>query len=142
MTTSWTVECAVQFRRPGRSAPTHHAAGATSVAGTVRPGRLPRVARLMALALRFDGLIQSGAVRTHAELARLGHVTRARISQIMCLLLLAPDIQEELLFLQPVQRGRAPILICHLWPIAANPDWRRQRRQWQALRRLAASQAG
>jgi hypothetical protein len=92
----------------------------------------------MALALRFDGLIRSGEVKNHAELARLGHVTRARISQIMSLVLLAPDIQEELLFL----RGRAPILLCHLWPIAANPDWASQRRQWRVLRRLAASRAG
>jgi hypothetical protein len=96
----------------------------------------------MALALRFDGLIRSGEVKNYAELARLGHVTRARISQIMSLLLLAPDIQGELLFLPAAQRGRASILLCHLWPIAANPDWASQRRQWRVLRRLAASRAG
>ena len=139
MTTLLTVACAVHFCRPGRGAPKELAAGAAARA--FRPGRVPRVARLMALALRFDGLIRAGEVKDHAELARLGHVTRARISQIMSLLLLAPDIQEELLFLPAVQRGRAPILLCHLWPIAANPDWTSQRRKWHALRRLASGQA-
>ena len=142
MTTPWTIEYAVQFRRPGRGAPKDPAADTAPVAGTVCPGRVPRVARLMALALRFDGLIRSGEVKNYAELARLGHVTRARISQIMSLLLLAPDIQGELLFLPAAQRGRASILLCHLWPIAANPDWASQRGQWRVLRRLAASRAG
>ena len=138
MTGPWTIECDIPFRRTGGGAPRDLAGGAAAVAGTVQPGRVPRVARLMALALRFDELIRSGAVKNQAELARLGHVSRARISQIRCLLGLAPDIQEELLFL----RGRAPILLCHLWPIAANPDWACQRRQWRVLRRLAASRAG
>jgi hypothetical protein len=62
----------------------------------------------MALALRFEGLIRTGQILNYAELARLGHVSRARISQITCLLLLAPDIQEELLFLPPIDgRGGA-----------------------------------
>jgi hypothetical protein len=138
MTSSLTVACAVHFRRPGGGAPKELAAGAVPVARAVCPGRVPRVARLMALALRFDGLIRAGQVKDYAELARLGQVTRARISQIMCLLSLAPNIQEELLFLPAVQRGRAPILLCHLWPIAANPDWTSQRRKWHALRRLAS----
>jgi hypothetical protein len=65
-------------------------------------GRVPRVARLLALAHRFEKLIRDGDVRDFADLARLGHVTRARVSQIMDLLLLAPDIQEQILFMEPV----------------------------------------
>ena len=53
-------------------------------------GRLPRVAKLMALAIRFDQLIRDGHVADQAELARLGHVTRARLTQIMNLLNLPP----------------------------------------------------
>jgi len=87
----------------------------------------------MALAIRFDGLIRCGEVADQAELARLGHVTRARVTQIMNLLSLAPDIQEELLFLPPVQRGRDPLVLRDLLPIAAEPDWRRQRRMWRVL---------
>lgn len=97
-------------------------------------GRVPRIARLMALALRFERLVESGEVRDYAELARLGHVTRARMTQIMNLLNLAPDIQEEVLFLPPVESGRDPIRELHLRPIAATPDWRKQRAMWQHLR--------
>jgi hypothetical protein len=50
----------------------------------------------MALALRCEGLVRSGQVQNLAELARLGQVSRARISQIMSLVQLAPDLQEEL----------------------------------------------
>ncbi len=60
----------------------------------------------MALAIRFERLIQAGEVADYAELARLGHVTRARITQIMNLRLLAPDIQERLLFLPRIEGGR------------------------------------
>lgn len=96
-------------------------------------GRIPRLSKLMALAIRFDGLIRAGDVRDYAELARLGHVTRARITQIMNLLLLAPDIQEALLHLPRVTAGRDPILLRDLQPIAAEPDWRIQRTEWHQL---------
>jgi hypothetical protein len=69
--------------------------------GPPSPLRVPRLARLLALALKLDGLIRHGTIRDYATLARLGHVSRARISQVMVLLLLAPDIQEEILYLQP-----------------------------------------
>ncbi len=94
-------------------------------------GRVPRVARLMALAIRFDRLIGDGEIRDQAELARLGHVTRARVTQIMNLLCLAPDIQEEILFLPPVESGRDPIRELQLRPITLVPDWRKQRRMWR-----------
>jgi hypothetical protein len=63
----------------------------------------------------------------------LGHVTRARISQILNLINLAPDIQEALLFLPPTRRGRDPILLADVQPIAATFDWRKQRRLWRQL---------
>jgi hypothetical protein len=98
-----------------------------------RQGRVPRVSRLMALAMRFDELIRSGQVTGYAELAKLGHVTRARLSQIASLLYLAPDIQEDILFLPRTLRGRDPIQLWHLLPIAAIPDWRKQRSRWKSL---------
>ena len=64
------------------------------------PPPVPRVARLMALAIHFEGLIRQGIVRDYADLARLGGVSRARITQIMNLLNLPPWRQEELLFAQ------------------------------------------
>ena len=63
----------------------------------------------MALAIRFDDLVRRGEVSDYADLARLGYVTRARITQIMCLLHLAPNIQEALLFLPRTLQGRDPI---------------------------------
>ena len=88
----------------------------------------------MALAIRFDGLIRDGVVADQAELARLGHVTRARLTQIMNLLNLAPDIQEEVLFLPPTERGRDPISERDCRPIAAEWNWRKQRRMWRQRR--------
>ena len=58
------------------------------------PVEVPRVARLLALALRFEQLVQSDVIATYAELARLGHVSRARVTQILNLRLLAPDNPE------------------------------------------------
>ena len=61
------------------------------------PARIPRITRLMALAIKFQEMVDRGEVRAYADIARLGFVTRARLTQIMNLLLLAPNIQEVLL---------------------------------------------
>ncbi len=98
-------------------------------------GRIPRVSRLMALAIRFDGLVREGRVKDYAELARLGFVTRARVTQIMNLLTLAPDIQEDILHLPPTTTGRDPITEHHLRPMTAIPLWNRQRKVWREIKR-------
>ena len=102
-------------------------------------GRVPRVARLVALAHRFEKLIRDGHVRDYAELARLGHVSRARLSQIMNFLNLAPDLQETLLFLPTVITGADPIYERQLRPIMATLDWTKQRRLWARLGRFRSS---
>ena len=102
-------------------------------------GTIPRISRLMALAIRFDRLIKAGEVADQAEIAHLGQVSRARVTQIMNLLHLAPDIQEEILFLPQTQRGRDPIREIMVRPIAAVLDWRKQRRMWKAILSDAAS---
>jgi hypothetical protein len=96
-------------------------------------GRVPRLARLMALALRCQGLLRSGAITDQAELARLGQVSRARISQILNLLHLAPDLQEQLLFLPLIHQGRERLHLADLQPLCRQWDWRRQRPLWQTL---------
>jgi hypothetical protein len=85
----------------------------------------------MALAWRFEKLVQSGEVKNYAHLARLGRVTRARISQIVNLLQLAPDLQERLLFLERPAHGRDPVHLARLQPIAAALNWGTQRRLWR-----------
>jgi hypothetical protein len=99
------------------------------------PKPVPRISRLMALAIRFDQLIRDGVVADQAELARLGHVTRARMTQIMNLLNLAPDIQEDILFLPPKEKGRDRITERDVRPIVNLPDWRKQRRSWARFAR-------
>lgn len=99
----------------------------------VEPGRIPRVSRLMAVAIRLDGLLRSGEVGDLTELARLSHVTQPRMSQILNLALLAPDIQEELLHLPRIMEGRDPIHEKMLRPISAEVDWRKQREMWKRV---------
>ena len=102
-------------------------------------GRVPRIARLLALAIRCDQLIKEGAVASQSALSRAGHITTARMTQIMTLLHLAPDIQEQILFLPRVERGRGVIQEMDVRPIAATLDWRKQRRMWAALVRKCAN---
>jgi hypothetical protein len=97
-------------------------------------GRVPRVAKLMALAIRFDDLLRDGVVSDQSELARLAKVTQPRMTQIMNLLHLDARIQEELLFLPKVEAGRDPIHEKLLRPIAAEVSWRKQREMWAKLR--------
>ena len=96
--------------------------------------RTPRVTRLMALAVKYQGLVDVGELRDYSDIARLGYVTRARITQIMNLSNLAPDIQEKLLFpdgfLPPERRLRK---------LAGQVDWDEQRRLWCRLLRAGAS---
>jgi hypothetical protein len=103
------------------------------------PGRVPRLARLMALAIKLDGVVRTGVVPDYTALARLGHVSRARISQIMNLLQLAPDIQEQILFLPKTLHGRDKLHLRLLQPMARILDWSKQRLLW---RRLTASRIG
>ncbi|HDS15140.1 MAG TPA: hypothetical protein ENN66_00635 [Proteobacteria bacterium] len=103
--------------------------------GSTGKGNIPRVAKLLALAIRFEKLVKRGDIQDYADLARLGYVTRARITQIMNLLNLAPNIQEDILFLPNTMKGRDPILEKDLRPVAAVPHWNRQRKMWAQMRK-------
>ena len=92
-----------------------------------------RIARILALAHRLNELARSGAVRDHGELARLGHVSPARICQFMTLLHLAPAIQEYVLFLTTAET--IPVTEHALRKIAREPRWDRQRAVFQSLLR-------
>ena len=97
--------------------------------GDQAAGSIPRIARLMALAIRFEGLLRDETIRDYAELARLGRVTRARMTQIMKLLNLAPDIQEQILFLPFPQSLNER----KLRPIVSRIDWDEQRRMFEKI---------
>lgn len=96
-------------------------------------GRVPRVAKLLALAIRFQGLIDQGIVEDYSTLARLAKVSQPRITQIMNLLNLAPDIQEAILFLPRVVEGKTPIHEKLLRPITAELEWKGQREMWSKM---------
>ena len=51
----------------------------------------------------------------------------------MNLLLLAPDIQEELLFLPRIESGRDSLCLRKLQAIATTADWKVQREMWVEL---------
>ena len=127
-----TIQCDVHFTRGQRTRKVIQE-GPPPEPDAMPAGTVPRISRLMALAIRFDKLIKAGEITDQADLARLGHVTRARVTQIMNLLQLAPDIQEDILFLPRTFRGRDPIREIMVRPIAAEPDWRKQRRLWKCL---------
>ena len=84
----------------------------------------------MALAIRFDRLIREGVVSDKSKLARLGHVSRVRLTQIINLNHLAPDIQEEELHLPLNYCGREMLRERDLRAIAAVTGWGRQRDLW------------
>jgi hypothetical protein len=106
-------------------------AGERAAPPPVTSGRVPRISRLMALAIRFDDLVRSGEVADFADIAELGQVTRARVSQIVNLLNLAPEIQEAILFLPLVAGERETVSEREVRAIAAEMDWGRQRALWR-----------
>lgn len=102
-------------------------------------GNVPRLTRLMALAIHLEGLLERGEVKDLAEIARLGHITRARVTQIMNLRLLAPEIQEALLDLPNTTRGRDRLLYKHIQALTVMPSWKMQRERW---RKMESEQVG
>ena len=132
--TGLTFECDVHFKT-GNCGRKRVREGRKPVESDADSGIVPRLSRLMALAIRFEGLVREGHVAGYADLARLGHVTRSRLTQIMNLRLLAPDIQEAILFLSRVPGERSGLCERHVRHIVATPDWVRQRRMWETLTR-------
>jgi hypothetical protein len=124
-----TVKRAIHFKRESRG----QKRIVQGSAPAMRLGRVPRITRLMALAIRFERLIREAVIVDQSELARLTHVTQPRITQIMNLLHLATGIQEALLFLPPVLQGRDPITERDLRPIVTVCDWRKQQELWKRV---------
>ena len=83
----------------------------------------------------MQSMIESGQVGTFQQLAEIGRISQPRMTQIMSLLNLAPDIQEELLYLPEVMQGKAPIHEKLLRSMTKELDWRIQRRMWGRIRK-------
>jgi hypothetical protein len=125
------VEVEISLRRRPKARPDAQVAAAAESPG---PPRIPRITRLMALAIKFQDLVDRGEVRDYADLARLGYVTRARITQIMNMLNLAPEIQEEILCMEQASIRKATIAETKVRSITRIVSWEHQRRAWMALK--------
>lgn len=98
-----------------------------------RTPRVPHVAKLMALAIRLDHLLSTGQIKDQAEIARTAGITRARVTQILNLTNLAPDIQQSLLDLPPTANPVPAFREREVRQIAIDPNWAKQRKAWKTL---------
>jgi hypothetical protein len=96
------------------------------------PDLEPRAARLLALAHYIEERIRAGEIEDLAAVARATGLTRARITQVMNLGLLAPEVQTAV-------ASRVPITERELRALAAEPDWQAQVARWRRIpdRRIA-----
>jgi len=102
------------------------------------PAPAPRplaVARMLAMAHEIVRLIDEGAFVDQADAACALGFTRARMSQIIDLTLLAPAIQEEILFAE-VGAGRDPVTERGLRRVAATRLWAEQPRPTPSRRSI------
>jgi DNA invertase Pin-like site-specific DNA recombinase len=120
-------------------------AAAAKVSGTARRSPraaaeraepVPRITRLLALALKFEQLIESGVVSNYAAVAQVARVSRSRVTQMTSLLNLAPDIQEKILFLPAAEARQLRISEPSLRKLTATLLWNQQREQWKTLRSI------
>ena len=96
-----------------------------------RGGTDPADRAVVGAGVEVRGPIQQGVVKDYAELARLGQVSRARVTQIMNLLNLAPDIQEEILTRMGNRGDKQQIWESSLRTLSAEVIWTRQRERWK-----------
>lgn len=125
-----TLVCPISFRRV-ESGRKRLNAGHADIQAASAP--IPRISKLMALALRLDRLVRDGLVENCAALARIGGVSYARMTQILNLLNLAPDIQEESRFLQRMPNGHDPITEFEIRSLITETDQNVQRRRWAKI---------
>jgi len=98
-------------------------------------GRVQRVTRLLALAHRIDALVAAGELRDLADAARVLGLTRARVTQLMNLLLLAPELQLAVMELPLTVNGRDTVTERSLRRIVAEAVWEQQLALWRQLHR-------
>ena len=90
---------------------------------------LPRLTRLLALAHRWNRLIEEGNITDYAEIAKTMRLSRARVTQIMDLLYLAPEIQEKIFL--PGEGRPTTISERAARSITNLPIWNNQCKAWK-----------
>ena len=96
-------------------------------------GRTPRVSRMLSLAHTIELKIRNGELEDMTDAAAWLNMTRARMTQVTSLLLLAPEIQEAILDLPLVIDRADPVTERKLRPITAEPDWNMQLEMWRKI---------
>lgn len=91
----------------------------------------PRLRQSLILAYQIDQIIADGQAKDFTQAAQWLNMTKARLSQIMGLINLAPAIQEEILLTDSPKIRKASVQ--QILPIAAESDWNRQITLWKAL---------
>lgn len=97
------------------------------------PPKPPHITKLMALAIRLEHLLATRQVKDQAEIARTAGITRARVTQILNLTNLAPDIQQAILELEPDNAPVPRFREREVRSIAIMPNWEKQRVLWKRL---------
>lgn len=97
------------------------------------PGKTPHISRLLALAMQYDRMLRDRTVPDFTALCRHAGVSKPRMTQILNLLNLAPDIQQEILTLPNIRQSRGYFTERKLRPIAQEPDWAEQRAMWKII---------
>ena len=106
----------------------------TDTRATAAP-HVPKITLLLVLGHHFEHLVRDGVVRNYSEIARQTGLTRARVTQIANLTMLAPEIQDEVLILGDSDGSSRKSHERELRWVVALADWREQR---QLCRRLAS----
>jgi len=95
----------------------------------LREPKTPRVVELLRKAVEWKALLESGGMVSQAEIARREGITRARVTQVMGMLRLAPEIQEHIQSMPETHR-RPPVTERTLRPIGTITDYRDQLREF------------
>ncbi|ACY13554.1 hypothetical protein [Haliangium ochraceum] len=117
------------FRHGGGNGRPHRFSGKPAPSVPPPARRPARVAQMLAFAHRVDGEVERGGFESRAAAARHYGLTTGRITQLMRLLWLAPDVQEDVLFLETID-GCEPVSGQALEKLARIADWSEQRRRW------------
>lgn len=91
----------------------------------------PRLRQSLILAYQIDQIIADGQAKDFTQAAQWLNMTKARLSQIMGLINLAPAIQEEILLTDSIKTRK--ISVQQILPITAESDWNQQNILWKAL---------
>ena len=104
------IEFDVKFSRGRKGSRRMKAPSKAAPKPTLRsvPPQVPKITRFLVLGHYFERLVQSGKVKNYAEIARLTGLSRARVTQIVNLTLLPPEIQGSLLIDQAARDGHVP----------------------------------